>query len=62
MSTGALPARSAAISSRRAMALEAVLTFSRGSMRPPASCSSGFTASAEPNSAWAAPIRPPRRR
>lgn len=50
------------ISSSRAIALDAVRTFSRSSIRPPSSCSSGFTASAEPNSACAAPIRPPRRR
>ncbi len=62
MSTSRSPARSTAISSSRAIARDAVRTFSSGSIRPPARCSSGFTASAEPSSARAAPIRPPRRR
>ena len=39
-----------------------VRTFSSDATLPSSICSSGFTASAPPNSAAAAPIRPPRRR
>ena len=61
-STVLVPALPTAISSRRAIALAAVRTFSSGSIRPSTRCSNGFTASAEPSIAAAAPIRPPRRR
>ena len=61
-STGPLPARPTATSSRRAIALAEVRTFSSASMWPSTICSSGFIARAEPSRAAAAPIRPPRRR
>lgn len=57
MSTRPVPARSATISSSRAIAFEAVRTFSSSSIRPPSSWSRGFTARADPSRAWAAPMR-----
>ena len=60
-STGPSPAACTASSTSRCAARAVVRTFSSGRMRPCATCSSGFTASAVPTSAAAAPIRPPRR-
>ena len=58
----ASPAASTASSSSRLSARAAVRTFSSVATLPSSICSSGFTASAPPNRAAAAPIRPPRRR
>ena len=61
-STWRSSADATASSSRRDSARAAVRTFSRVPIRPSTISSSGFTASAEPSSAAAAPMRPPRRR
>ena len=60
-STGPSPAARTASSTSRWTARAVVRTFSSGRMRPCATCNNGFTASAVPSSAAAAPIRPPRR-
>ena len=60
--TGPSPAASTARCTRRLLARAAVRTFSSGTTRPSLTCRIGFTARAEPSTAAAAPIRPPRRR
>ena len=52
----------AASSTSRLSALVRVRTRSYGAMAPSVMLSSGLTARADPSSACAAPIRPPRRR
>ena len=60
--TGSSPAASTTRWTRRCSARVAVRTFSSGTTCPSLTCSTGLTASAEPRTAAAAPIRPPRRR
>ena len=59
---GPSPAASTARCTSRLLARAAVRTFSSGTTRPSFTCRTGLTASAEPSTAAAAPIRPPRRR
>ena len=59
---GGADRRATASSSSRAMAREAVRTFSTGTICPPETPRIGLIDRADPSRALAVPIRPPRRR